>query len=55
MVITGLFKSQAELCLPPSFKNKTNYSTGKTLASEILKKHYTHSPTFGHVTIQYHG
>lgn len=52
MVITGLFKSQAGLCFPPGFKNKkTNYSTGETLATEILKKHYTHSPTFGHGTI----
>lgn len=52
MVITGQFRSQAELCFPPGFKNnKTNDSTGETLATEILKKHYTYSPTFGHVTI----
>lgn len=52
MVITGLFKSQAELCFPPGFKNnKTNYSTGETLVTEILKKNYTHNPTFGHITI----
>lgn len=52
MVITGLFKSQAELHFPPGFKNnKTNYTTGQTLVSEILEKHYTHSPAFGHETI----
>lgn len=52
MVVSGLFKSQAKLCFPPSFKNnKTNYGIGQTLPTEILRKHYTHSSTFGHVTI----
>lgn len=38
MVITGLFESQAELCFPPGFKNnKTNYTTGETLALKSSK------------------